>query len=495
MPVGHQLLGESMQPDLRSPDLRREMLRENEEPLGHRSSVTIARVTALLLRRAFDRVNRVPASRAPEPQIDERQTLSNGAPTSSLIRYATVMLAVTAACLPLYVVRWKYGPLSTTLLELLVVATIALYLFGRLQEGALRFHRSPYDLPIALLLLAGAGAVFVPPDRWHALGLYRAYFVEPIAIFYVGIDLLRRRGAVRGVLVGLGIGTSIFAALNVGAFFASFAQGTFVLGSPPTALYTSSPEVAMYLEPPFALAAGFVMFADRRRDRLLALAWMVFLTPALVLTLSRGAYLAIAVLAVVAIATSRARLPLAAAVVVLVVLLLQVPLVHKRLAGQFDLLDSQTTIRGRLSIFSDTLTMLRDHPIFGNGLGGYHYLFRGTILEIYPHDVWLTFWVEVGLLGMVAFAVIFFGLLYRGWRAYSQASGFYRALLWGVSGSLVLWGVHGLVDSPYWKNDMSIEFWILAAFELVAIRAIGEGAISASDGALEPAPRKSDNLI
>jgi O-antigen ligase len=410
-------------------------------------------------------------------------------------RYARAMLAVTAGSLPLYVVRWKYGPISTTLLELLVLSTIALYLLGRRKEGALRLNRTPYDIPIVLLLLAGAVAVLVPPDRWHALGLYRAYFLEPIAIFYIAIHLLHEAGQVRRVLVGLGISSSLFAALNIGAFFVTLAQGTFVLGSPPTALYTSSPEVAMYLEPPFALAAGFVMFADQRRDRMLALGWLAILAAALALTLSRGAYFAIAVLAVVAIATSRARLWLAAGTVVAALALLQVPFVARRFAGQFNLFDSQTTIRGRLSIFTDTLTMLRDHPIFGDGLGGYHYLFRGTILEIYPHDVWLTFWVEVGLLGMVAFAVIFFGLLYRGWRAYSRAGGFYRALLWGASGSLVLWGVHGLVDSPYWKNDMSVEFWILAALQLVAIRAIGERVVAGPAEAPEPTSGKLDNLI
>ena len=235
----------------------------------------------------------------------------------------------------------------------------------------------------------------------------------------------------------------------------------------------------MYLEPALALAAGLVMFADRRKDRLLALAWLAFLLPALTLTLSRGAYFAVAVLAVVAIATHRARVPLAAAVVVVTVVLLQVPLVQRKFAGQFDLSDPQTTIRGRLSIFNDTFSMLRDHPIFGNGLGGYHYVFRGTIPEIYPHNMWLTFWVEVGLLGMVAFAVIFLGLMYRGWRGFTQAHGFYRALLWGVAGSLVLWFAHGLVDSPYWKNDMSAEFWIIAALEVAAIRAIGQNAPTA----------------
>ncbi len=424
-------------------------------------------------RRAFDRAIAVPNSMPSEPEFDERPT-DPSVPSNTLVRYASVALGLTAGCLPVYVARWKYGPISTTLLELLIVATIAFYLLGRRQEGTLRLNRTPYDVPIVLLLVAGAGAVFVPPDRWHALGLYRAYFVEPIAIFYVAVDILRRPGQVRRVLLGLGIGSSIFAALNVVAFLVTFAQGTLVLGSPPTALYTSGPEVAMYLEPPFALAAGFALFADRRRERLLSIAWLAFLTPALALTLSRGAYLAIAVLALVAIASSRARIYLAAGMVIVVLVMLQLPLVQRRLAGQFDLGNSQTTIRGRLSIFTDTFSMLRDHPIFGDGLGGYHYLFRGFILEIYPHDMWLTFWVEIGLLGMVAFAVIFFGLLYRGWRAFPRAGGFYRAVLWGVSGSLVLWGVHGLVDSPYWKNDMSVEFWILAALEVVAIRAIAQ---------------------
>ena len=405
-------------------------------------------------------------------------TTPAAAPGSALVRAATLMLGFTAACLPLYVVRFKYGPISTTLLEGLVLATIAVYLVARWREHSLRFNRTPYDVPVALLLVAGAIAVFVPADKWHALGLYRAFFLEPIAIFYVAIDLLRRPAETRWVLLGLGVGSSIFAVMNIAAFAVAYAEGTIVLGSPPTALYTSSPEVAMFLEPPLALAAGFVLFSSDRRDRLLAIAWMAFLLPALALTLSRGAYFAIAVLVAVAVISNRRRLwmaaGVAAAAVVAVVLLLQVPLVQRRFAGQFDLGNSKGTIRGRLSIFTDTLSGLRDHPIFGVGLGGYHYLFRGKIPEIYPHDLWLTFWVEVGLLGLIAFAAIYFGLLYRGWRAMPHVQGFYRPLLWGALGALILWGVHGLVDSPYWKNDMSLEFWIIAAFEVVAIRSIAE---------------------
>ena len=41
-------------------------------------------------------------------------------------------------------------------------------------------------------------------------------------------------------------------------------------------------------------------------------------------------------------------------------------------------------------------------------------------------------------------------------------------------GSLILWGVHGLVDSPYWKNDMSVEFWLLAAIEIAVVTSIAQ---------------------
>jgi hypothetical protein len=42
-------------------------------------------------------------------------------------RFTIWSLAVTAACLPLYVVRWHYGPLPTTLLETLILITVAGY--------------------------------------------------------------------------------------------------------------------------------------------------------------------------------------------------------------------------------------------------------------------------------------------------------------------------------------------------------------------------------
>ena len=416
--------------------------------------------------------------------------VTSAAPESRLLGYSRILLGVTAACLPLYAVRWSYGPLPTTLLENLVLATIALYLLATIRallilavsaarDTAIRallagWSRTPYGIGIALLLLSGLISVVVAKDHRAALGLYRAYFIEPVVLFYVASDLLRRRADFRTLLLGLGIGTSIFAVMNIVVFAAAAFQNTIHFGAPPSAIYTSSNAVAMFLEPPAAFAIGLVLFAEERRDRLMTLAWALILAVAFVLTFSRGGYLALAIFGVLTVIKVRPdlRRPLlvvgivaAAAVLLTVVVASTTPLMKTR----FSYVALNYTLQTRAAIFTATLGIIATHPILGIGLGGYVYNLHG-FPEIYPHDVYMTFWVELGLLGLLAFLYIFVRLGVSAWRALSLASGFEKALLWGVVGTVVTWAVHGIVDSPYWKNDMAVEFWLVMAIAVAVIR-------------------------
>jgi O-antigen ligase len=154
----------------------------------------------------------------------------------------------------------------------------------------------------------------------------------------------------------------------------------------------------------------------------------------------------------------------------------QIPLVHERLVRQLDPSYPFNTFEGRLQIWSDTLHMLRDHPIFGAGLRAYTqvmapYVSGNRIPELYPHDVYLAMWSELGLLGLIAFVVLLSLLLWRGWRAFYRADGFARPLLWGTSAAFVAIAVHGFVDTPYFKNDLAVELWIVAALQVAAIGA------------------------
>jgi O-antigen ligase len=194
------------------------------------------------------------------------------------------------------------------------------------------------------------------------------------------------------------------------------------------------------------------------------------------LTLSRGAFLAVAALTIFFVFTQypSLRKPLLAGLAVIAVIVVvgltlgsHTPVVIHRLS----LKALEYTSVTRFEIYWETVRMILPHFVLGLGLGGYLLVYHG-FPEIYPHNLWLTFWVELGLLGLIVFSIILFGLLRRGWRALPFAAGFDRIVLWGAVGSLALWAVHGLFDSPYWKNDMSVEFWLVAAMVVTVTQGI-----------------------
>lgn len=387
-------------------------------------------------------------------------------------RVALLSLSVTAACLPLYVVRWRIGPVPTTLLEILILITVAAYLFTLWSERRLP-ARTGYEIPIAILLIAGVIGIFVSPDPTRALGIYRAYFLEAVACFYVAVDLLDTPRDLRIFLLAAAAGSSVMATGQIVSFTWVAAHGQLKLGDAPSFLNTSANADAMFLEPPLAFALGFFAFPSGRRERLIAGIVLALVFVGIVLTLSRAAYLAMAVLAVVFVLSLQGRkwrLRALGAIAVLGLITVEIPFINHRL------LDLAHSVTNRTSIYHQALQMLAERPLFGAGISGYAIRvapFRPpkASIHIYPHDIWLTTWSELGLLGLFAFAFIFFALLWHGVRALPRASEIYRPLLWGAVGALVLYAVHGLFDSPYWKNDLSVEFWLLAALQVVGVRA------------------------
>jgi O-antigen ligase len=116
--------------------------------------------------------------------------------------------------------------------------------------------------------------------------------------------------------------------------------------------------------------------------------------------------------------------------------------------------------------------MLSHHVLFGAGLSGFATAigpyWNPTNIDryTYPHNIVLNFWTETGLLGVFAFGwILVTGFVYA-WRGWRQAASEWRAIHLGVLLALVAVVVHGLVDVPYWKNDLSLEFWALLSLVL-----------------------------
>jgi putative inorganic carbon (hco3(-)) transporter len=376
-------------------------------------------------------------------------------------------------------VRWHIGPIPTTLLELLILLTVGLYLIALAFAGAPRPSRTPLDIPIGLLLVAGAIGVFVAPDHRGALGIFRAYLVEPVLIYYVGVAVLTSRRAIDEVLGTWAAGAALFCLLDLFVFAHAVATRTLVPGHAQAAFNIDPNSIALYLEPLIGVAAGLALLGAGTVRRV-AIATVAVLVAAELATLSRGGLLALAALAVIAAVTlpsARVRIAVLAGAVVAGVGVLFAPVIGPRLLHVLDPRFGTFVIRGQ--IWAASIRMLRDHPLFGAGINAYQATmapYRAgdpyIVPEPYPHNIFLSSWTEIGLLGLAAFTWILAALIVMPWRAYRWARAAERGLLWGLGAAFTMLLVHGLVDTPYWKNDLSLEFWVLAAITIVCVRSV-----------------------
>ena len=130
----------------------------------------------------------------------------------------------------------------------------------------------------------------------------------------------------------------------------------------------------------------------------------------------------------------------------------------------------------RLRVWLETTTMLKEHPFLGAGLTGYRLVMEkyhqpifskelplNLEIQPYPHNIFLAVWAELGLPGLLVFFLIIIQFFRQGSKKFS----FFSLLIMGVMVCIL---VHGLVDTPYFKNDLSVIFWLFIGMMLLEKR-------------------------
>jgi len=134
---------------------------------------------------------------------------------------------------------------------------------------------------------------------------------------------------------------------------------------------------------------------------------------------------------------------------------------------KLDLQSSSVDIR--LNQWQETTDMLQDNLIFGLGIDGYqdgllaYHQYQWLEIYLYPHNIFLNFWTELGLAGLIVFLLILISIIYLLKRLFANRS----VWAWPLSMMWLTWFIHGLVDVPYFKNDLSVLFFIMLGLTLV----------------------------
>lgn len=401
---------------------------------------------------------------------DTRSTASQ----ADRFQISNLCAVLTCALVPAYTVRWHVGPIPTTLLENAILVTVAAFLIESWRNRVRPMWRTSVLIPAILFLIAGAISIVVAPDRRAALGLYRAYLLEPIAFGFVLLNVVTTAQRAVWIVAGLATGGTAAGIANSIVVVQALRHHSYdVVNTPPVVIYNTANAVALYLVPLIAFAGAIALHWDQRRTRIVAAIFVLVAGVCVLLSFSRGGYLALGAVAVGLALSYRRRMVLLSGSVGAAAVLLLIPAIRDRVRTEIDLANGHNTLVGRFHLWSVTLQMLRTRPIFGGGLSGFATaiapFWNQTNIDryTYPHNIVLNFWTETGLLGVAAFTAILVIGFGRSWRGRRQGSSEWRAVHLGVLLALIAVVVHGLVDVPYWKNDLSLEFWALLSLVMI----------------------------
>lgn len=377
------------------------------------------------------------------------------------------------ALLPAYVIRFAVGGLPTTALEILFVILFAAWMLRR--EKRLIDIKGWGWLLLAWLAVSTV-SMFVSPDFRAAAGVWKAYFVEPILLFLVANDLMRAAEDRRKAFMALG-GSAVVIGL------VALMQKTTGWGVPPpwnapgefraTAFYGFPNAIGLFLAPLVPVFAWFwrgpcaFSYWKCLTHRSFWFAATALSLAAILMARSEGALVGAATgLLFLGVMLKRSRLPTLLLAAAGLAALLAAPSLRAPVSEKILIEDWSGRVRKEM--WGEAWTMLKDRPLLGAGLSGYPVVFapyhKAGHIEIfqYPHALVLNFWSEVGLAGLAVFlllAVRFLTALRRACLDDPSRHGFTAAL----GGAMIALLVHGLVDVPYFKNDLAMLFWLLLA--------------------------------
>jgi O-antigen ligase len=391
-------------------------------------------------------------------------------------RYTVAVCALACALTPAYTLRWHVGFYPSTLLEVAIVAAALVFAVEYLRDGRPLVWRNPLLIPTLLFILAGAISVVVAPNRVAGLGLYRAYLLEPIAFGFLLLNVLRTPARALLVVGGLFAGATAAGLANSAVVAAGLANHTYdVTQTPPVVVYLTANAVALFVVPLVAVA-GALALHGRGPTRIVGTAFYAIGTVVTFLSFSRGGYLAYAAVVLGLALSHRRRLPLLGVAVVGAVGLALIPPIRTRV-----LIETQNvygnTVASRIDLWTATAGLLRQRPLQGAGLAGFperivpfftHLHTPANFID--PHNIVLNFWVETGLLGLLSMAWIIGSSIALSLRAWRRGGPAWRPYHLGILLALVAVLVHGMVDVPYFKNDLSLEFWTLVAVSLAGLQ-------------------------
>ncbi len=423
------------------------------------------------------------------------------------IKRQDLALYLTIFLLPTYLIRFQVWFIPMTLLEVMILSLFCVWVF-RMYRQKRKIDFSIYKFWLLLILIASAVSIIISPDKVVALGIWKAYFIEPLMFYLVVVNTLQLKLLPR---VGLALGASALM-VSVPAIIQKFTG--WWIANPfwaeektrrVVSWYGFPNAIGLYLAPIVVWSTGLLVYwfarnkkVNKKNKILVPIFYgLVILLSVLAIVYAKSEGALIGLLAGVVFfgifyPNKKIRSYTLVAIIVFMLLASTISPIKEYVGDKLTLADRSGQIR--IQQWKETASMLADDGLItGAGLSGYQekvlpyhaegiwikdkrdpdwlskvmfneefrvQAWQPTEIYMYPHNIILNFWSEVGLIGLLSFV----GLIFKMFKNYFQINDLKNKKLYLlVLSVMVVILVHGLVDVPYFKNDLSVFWWLVFA--------------------------------
>ena len=432
----------------------------------------------------------------------------------------SIALWILIFALPSYLIRFTIFGIPSTILELMILILFSAW-FLKEKIWQLSFSniikqktdRVPYPFRYEILAVLFISIIAII-SGWASgpLGIWKAYFLEPLLIFIVSFNLFIQRykkyqdatAAITPAIYAFSLSAVTLSILAIIQKITGFSMPIeWIDAGRVTSVFPYPNALGLYLAPIIFLSFSLALHkwrANKIISLLLALSVLLSVI-AIFCAKSDGAILAVGIggLLFALLYTKLTRTLAITGIGATALLIFFTPAWHAPIIEKLTLQDLSGQIR--FLLWQETWQMLNDNRLItGAGLNNfqqsleiYHVdgLFfnkdkdsdfqRKLILfdekyknqywqpveiYLYPHNIILNFWSELGFFGMIIFAWIFCKLLWLNLKNFLQTN---TGLYLGFEIAFLAMIIQGIFDVPYFKNDLAIMFWVFISINLVLL--------------------------
>lgn len=391
------------------------------------------------------------------------------------------LFLIIICCLPLYLVKVNTFGVPSNIFEILATLVIVLTFIYVRSFVFKKITSLPKIVLLALAFIVSGllFSTFLNNDYRTGLGIIKGWFLIPMLFAFSLYAIIDSREDVEKII------KSIYFSIVFVGFIALIYKilGAATYDNRLTAFYSSPNYLAMYLAPGVFFGIYFLSnsFLKNNFSKTFFFygATMLFILVPLYYTYSYGAWLAlIASFTITTLALKKTCSKMHWVILFLIIgaLVLFFSQISTQKFSAITHLSSRSSIASRLMIWKASTLLIKNNPLIGIGPGNFQaaYLAIQPEFEPYlewavpqPHNLLLAFWLQAGLLGLLGFSGLLFFVfnslkdLFRHKKNAALATPLFGFFLYTI--------LHGLIDTPYWKNDLAALFW-LCFFLILAIK-------------------------